>query len=324
MDSSHSARKVGLFVFAGLVIIAGLVINFSKGVSWFTPGYMVVVKTKNIGGLKPGAPVSISGVPIGSVENVYLTPDGHAVLIDCRIQKQYVIHKDAAVEIEQSGFLGDQYVSIIPGEDKGEPIPDRYVLKAREPFNLQEAARSAMGLMSRLETAVDKINGAVTRVDRTLLAEGTLNDVTNTINNLRRVSERAERAIGNIESAVTNATAPALQAITNLASFSKNLDILATNAQAVLQANQTNIQASLANLKATTDDARLLTSELQQGKGLLGAVLKDDGLRLEMSDMVRNFGILSSNLSRNGILWKPKSTTRFTNAPRDSPRGTFK
>jgi hypothetical protein len=121
---------------------------------------------------------------------------------------------------------------------------------------------------------------------RTLLAEGTLNDVTNTINNLRRVSERAERAIGNIESGVTNATAPALQAITNLASFSRNLDILATNAQAVLQANQANIQASLANLKSTSDNARLITAELQEGKGLLGAVLKDDHLRLEVDDMV--------------------------------------
>ncbi|HTI70150.1 MAG TPA: MlaD family protein [Candidatus Limnocylindria bacterium] len=323
MESSKNATKVGLFVFVSLAIIAALILNFSKGVSWFTSGYTIIIKSRNVGGLKPGAPVVISGVTIGSVKGVSLAADNHSVLIECRIQKQFPIHADAIVEIEQSGFLGDQYVSIVPGDDKGAPVADGVMLAAREPFNLQEAARSAVGLMSRLETAVDKINGAVARVDKTLLSESALGDITNMIGNLRRTSERAERAIGNIEAAVTNATPGATEAITNLVVFSHNLNTLTTNAQAMLSANQDNIQASLANLKSTTENVKQISGELQQGKGLLGAVLKDDGLHTEVEGILKNFGVLSSNLSRNGIFWKPKEPVRYTNAPRMSPRGQF-
>ena len=161
-------------------------------------------------------------------------------------------------------------------------------------------------------------------MDRTLLSETALADVTNTIYNLRRVSERAERAIGNVEAAITNSVPAATEAVTNIVVFTKNINVLTTNVQSVLLSNQSNIQASVANLKATTDDVRQLTAELQQGKGLLGAVLKDEGLQNEVEGIVKNFGVLSSNLSKNGIFWKPAKVERYTNAPRQSPRGTFK
>ena len=53
---------------------------------------------------------------VGTVSGMQLAPDGKSVTIILRIYQDYQIHKDARFVIEQSGFLGDQYVAIMPTE----------------------------------------------------------------------------------------------------------------------------------------------------------------------------------------------------------------
>ena len=100
-----------------------------------------------MGGLKPRAQVLMSGVQVGTVSDIQLAPDGKNVTITLRIYQQYQIHKDARFVIEQSGFLGDQYVAILPTENEGPIFGPRRARPRREaPFNLQEVARSAARL----------------------------------------------------------------------------------------------------------------------------------------------------------------------------------
>ena len=146
MDSSRNATKVGLFVFLALMVIALLLVNFSKGRSLLTPSYRVVIRAENVGGLKAGAAVLVSGVPVGTVEVIELNADGRTVAITTRILKKFTIYADARFEVEQSGFLGDQYISVVPTKNEKEALKDGAVVRAQVPFNLQGAARSAMGL----------------------------------------------------------------------------------------------------------------------------------------------------------------------------------
>src|SRR5204862_2868239 len=73
--------KVGLFVFIGLALLAGLLLEFSKGLSLFRPTYQIYLRAENIGGLKPRADVLMSGVQVGTVSAIQLAPDGKSVTI---------------------------------------------------------------------------------------------------------------------------------------------------------------------------------------------------------------------------------------------------
>ena len=75
----------------------------------------------------------------------------------------FLSEHETRFEIEQSGFLGDQYVSIIPLANKQPALADGSSVRAQSPFNLQEAARSAVGLMQKLDAAATKIDVAVGR-----------------------------------------------------------------------------------------------------------------------------------------------------------------
>jgi phospholipid/cholesterol/gamma-HCH transport system substrate-binding protein len=95
MKQSHLEVKVGLFVFIGLVLLAVLLLQFSKGVTFFRPTYDILLNATSVGGLRRSAQVLMSGVQVGTVSEMQLAQDGKSVTITLKIYRQFQIHKDA-------------------------------------------------------------------------------------------------------------------------------------------------------------------------------------------------------------------------------------
>ena len=331
MERKTPVAQVGLFVLVGLFLIGGLLLRFSKGASFWSSGRTVLVSAGNVGGLAVGAPVNMSGVRIGSVEAISLSADGRRVLIRCRIQKPVTIFGDARFEIEQSGFLGDQFVAIIPTKNEAPALQDGAVVTAVDPFNLQEAARSAVGLMTRLDQVVD-------RVDRMILSASTLKDVTNTLANLRLTSERLDRTLIEVESLVSSEKPVVSATVSNFQAFSATLtplsaqvgalvtraDSLLVRADSVILTNETNLREALGGLRDASLSVRDITQDLQAGRGAVGALLKDPKLQAELGATLGNLTTVSSNLARNGLFWKPRRVEPWTNTTGYPGRGPFR
>src|SRR5580692_3154921 len=101
MEKSRLETKVGLFVFIGLALLAGLLIQFSKGTSLFRGTYEVHLTAANVGGIKPRAAVLLAGVQVGSVTDVKINEGGTNVTMILKIYKDYPIYGDARFVIEQ-------------------------------------------------------------------------------------------------------------------------------------------------------------------------------------------------------------------------------
>ena len=84
MEKSRLEIKVGLFVFIGLLVLALLLIQFSKGASLFRNTYTLKLRTQNAGGLKQNAGVLVAGVPVGSVKKSSLTPQAPTSQSGCK------------------------------------------------------------------------------------------------------------------------------------------------------------------------------------------------------------------------------------------------
>src|SRR6266480_8055069 len=67
MNESRFALKVGIFVALGIIVVAGLLLIFSKGLNLFTPTYELRLRAATVGGLKNRAGVLLNGVAIGNV-----------------------------------------------------------------------------------------------------------------------------------------------------------------------------------------------------------------------------------------------------------------
>ncbi|HEY5910966.1 MAG TPA: MlaD family protein [Verrucomicrobiae bacterium] len=326
MSKSRLEWRVGVFVLIGLVLIAVLLLQFSKGLTFFRSTYDIYLEAPSVGGLKPKAGVLMSGVQVGTVSDIRLNPNGTNVTITLRIFRDYEIHKDARFVIDQSGFLGDQYVAIEPTTNAPGIFADRDKAEAERPFNLQEFTRSATGFISRVDETIKKLNDALANVTRILLNPTTLTNLSVMAANLRNVSDRALVTVENIN-AIVATNEPALsQSASNLVLFSKQLNEFAAQLNDLVATNSDDIGQVVRNVEATSDSLKVLMAELQSGKGLAGSLIQNEQLAARASEIANNLSITTSNLNRLGlwrILWqhKPPNTNPPPVAERlDSPK----
>ena len=187
MDKSRLEWKVGTFVFIGLVLLGILLLQFSKGTTFFRTTYDIRLHAASVGGLKARAQVLMSGVQVGTVSGMQLASDGKSVTITLRIYAKYQLHKDARFAIEQSGFLGDQYVAILPTNNEGPTFASGEDAKAEAPLDMQEVARSAAGLLLHIDSAATNINEALNDARRTIFSGRALTNLSVTLDNLHEV-----------------------------------------------------------------------------------------------------------------------------------------
>jgi ABC-type transporter Mla subunit MlaD len=225
MSKDKTAWKVGLFVLIALVLAAGMVMRFSKGTG-LASTYRLNLEANNAGGIIRGASVLMSGVPIGSISEIYLAQDGGKVTMVASIYEQFRIATNAVFGIGTVGFLGDRYISVSPGPNSQNVryLEDGETVRVGEAFDFAQVAESASGLMDRLSGTVDQLSNAVTRLDQTVISEQSLSNLTLTVANFRTLSERAMSAAGGLDDFVRTNTATLSQSITNFTSFTEKLN----------------------------------------------------------------------------------------------------
>jgi phospholipid/cholesterol/gamma-HCH transport system substrate-binding protein len=306
MEKSRLETKVGLFVCIGLVLLAALLIQFSKGTSLFRGTYNLKLHAANIGGLKLKSSVLLAGVAVGSVHQIQLEPTGTNVTIILQIYKEFPIYHDARFVIEQSGFLGDQYVSVIPTTNSLPIFTNNADVECESPFNLQEVARGAAGFIQRLDETAKKLDASVTDLRAQVLNAQTLASFGIAITNLRVFTEQAVGTVNDINTLIATNGARVGAAVSNLVLFSSQLNRLGDSASDILTTNGANLTAATKNIQDLTVTVQQLAADVQAGKGLAGTLLQNPQVSTNVQSLAANLSEVSSNLNRFGlwhILW---------------------
>jgi len=107
---------VGCFVLAGLAAIGYLSVSIG-GLNYSGPGGLLLYAVfDETGGLKPRAPVSISGVKVGQVTSIRLNDDFRA-RVEIDVDRSLELPVDSTASIVTSGLLGDRFVALSVGGD---------------------------------------------------------------------------------------------------------------------------------------------------------------------------------------------------------------
>jgi phospholipid/cholesterol/gamma-HCH transport system substrate-binding protein len=110
----------GLFVLLGFAALFFLITQItSREFGFGDGGYRLTASFEQVGGLKPGAPVSMSGVTVGRVEAIEYDFNEYRARVTMRIDSAYDrIPDDSDAGILTAGLLGGQYVGIGPGSSE--------------------------------------------------------------------------------------------------------------------------------------------------------------------------------------------------------------
>ena len=318
MTTKRLEVKVGFFVAIAMILLAIMLLQFSKGMTLFRSTYDIKLQATSVGGLKERAGVLMSGVEVGTVANIKLGAGGRNVILTLRIYGDYEIHKDAVFTIEQSGFLGDQYVAITPTTNGLPVFSDGEEAVAQQPFNLQEAARDAGTVLKTLGQTADKLGGAISDLRAHLLTEANMTNVATAVANLRVASEEAIYAVSNLNQFISSNSEPFSESGSNLVLFSRQMKDLSGSLQGLVKTNEPGINASVQNVQASTESLKTILEDINRGRGPAGALLRDENMSTNLTRITENLSVTSSNLNRLGlwgILWarKPPRTNHVSN-----------
>ena len=324
MNESRFALKVGLFVALGIVLVAVLLLIFSKGLNLFTPTYELRLRSGTVGGLKHHATILLNGVAIGNVMGTEVAADGRGVIIVARINSKYAIYADARFTIEQIGFLGDQFVAISQQENKGTILQPGTVVLIEEPLNIEKTLRSVTSLIQRIDETVKVFNQAILRVDRTVLSERTLTNLAGALDNFRLISDKAAVMAEHLGRLIdTNGPGISIS-ISNMVVFSEELERLTGEMNQTVITNRTELTKAVKSLQTTAFALQGLVNDVESGKGLIGSLFKDQQIKTNLSMLTGNFVTLSSNLNKYGLLYKPKQPKTSIENPLHRGNSPFK
>jgi len=111
---------VGIFVLIGIICMVFLSLKVANITSFGTNNsnsYTLYANFSNIGSLKSGAPVKVSGFTVGRVTSIGLNPKTYQAQVVMSIDNNYHFSSDSSAQVLTTGLLGEQYVGLQSGAD---------------------------------------------------------------------------------------------------------------------------------------------------------------------------------------------------------------
>jgi phospholipid/cholesterol/gamma-HCH transport system substrate-binding protein len=294
----------------GVVIVVALLVAFGgtrflSGKPVFGRSYTLVGVFEDAQGLTPGAAVRVSGVRVGQVQSVRLSPMADRVFVVMQVDPNVVIPQGAQLQTSGIAALGDVNVAIVPGPATQPRLASGDTLYAARPPDLFGAFQSnAPNLMSQTDALLAGAAASFSKVDdllgntdgdlRTMLAA--LRGTTGAMEALLLAEQsRLSATLANLEAA----SAGAATLTGRLGAFAEShADSLAAT---VSQLNRalTSVDAALGRVDASTAQLDVLLGKLNAGEGTLGLLLNDPELYNNLNGTLTGLNGLLLDLQQN-------------------------
>lgn len=149
--------RVGLFVFAALVVGMFIIFMIGSEKRVFQSHYTLKSTFTDISGLRIGAPVQLAGVGVGFVDNITFPRDllDKKIEVELRVAKKFQdrIRDDSIATINTQGLLGDKYIFISIGSSDQPVLPDGGFIKTKEVVGLFDLAEKGSEILEDFQNA---------------------------------------------------------------------------------------------------------------------------------------------------------------------------
>lgn len=103
---------IGIFVLAGTsILIAGIIWLGTQQFLKETSLYVTYFEG-SVQGLEKGSPVKYLGVPVGSIQNISVAPDGKLIEVLMQIDSKIKIEPELRVKAEMAGLAGSKFLQL--------------------------------------------------------------------------------------------------------------------------------------------------------------------------------------------------------------------
>ncbi|MFZ6032346.1 MAG: MlaD family protein [Melioribacter sp.] len=258
--------RLGLFIFIGTVLLIISIFLIGSRENLFTSAIEIKTYFDQIEGLKPGAPVRLSGYDVGSVSSISLVGDEEGnVEVVMRIDNDLVhfIRLDSEASIETEGLVGKKIVTITPGSADQPVIKNGGIIKSKNPLNLSVIMEQTESTISYLKDLTRDLAEIISKVNR---GEGTIGKIVND----DRLYESAVSITQNADRSLTQVT--------------KRL----TDVSDIIVEMTGSIKSIISNVDSAIYDVKRVVDKVDRGEGVLGVLVSDQKMADSLKQVISN------------------------------------
>jgi phospholipid/cholesterol/gamma-HCH transport system substrate-binding protein len=325
--------RVGIFVFAGLLILGFLILNSTGDFNPFEKKLRLKARFVSADGLHPAAEVQLAGVSVGKVEEVRFlppdTPSDERIEATLAVQQEFenkpiteYIRTDSTAQLIATSVLGNEkMINITPGSIKGDPITENAVLEASTPVSINQLTATGNDLLKQINRMAVPMNEILNKANR---GEGTLGRMVNdeslyrnldatvaetrdTMTRLQSTLDKINRGQGSAGKLLND---PALY--NSLNKTVAQLEAISTDIRAgrgtagkfisddelynETRAAVADLRVSAAKISSIADDFKVISGDLAAGRGSAGKLLKDEPLYDDAKETLARFNSTATRL----------------------------
>ncbi len=310
-----SELRVGIFMFAALLVTGFLILNSSGSFNPFEDKMKLKARFVSADGLHAGSDVQLAGVSVGKVDEVkFLPADSESterIEATLNVAKQFenrpisdLIRSDSMAQLVATSVLGnDKLINITPGSTKGTPIEENAILVSSASVGLNQLTATGNDLLAQINKMAVPVNDILTKANQ---GEGTLGRVINderlyesldgavtetreTMTRLQSTIERVNSGQGSAGKLLNdptlynnlNKTVSQLEAISSDIKAGRGSAGKFVNDDALYNETRdaiAELRTSVGKISVIADDVKLITTDLKDGKGTAGKFLRDEKL----------------------------------------------
>lgn len=294
MNESPNKRAVivGIFVFVGLVFLLSGVLIIGNLRETFNRKMNVISLFDDVGGLQKGNNIWLSGVKIGTVDNLkFYGKTQVEVSMNIERKAQQYITKDAMVKISSDGLIGNKILVIYGGTplsgivEEGDTLAVEKTFTSEDMINtFQENNKNLLAITTDFKAISKKLASGEGTIGKLLNDTSIYANINATTKSLQHATEKAQQLVG------------------SLAVFSSNLNKKGTLANELTTDTLVfkSVRTSVLQLQQIADTATVFIASLKQAgsnpKTAVGVMLHDEEAGAYLKEALKNLESSSKKL----------------------------
>jgi len=259
---SHKVR-LGIFVSLGILIFILAIYFIGEKQQLFRSTFRLSGVFKDVAGLQVGNNVRLSGINVGTIDNITIISDTSVrVIILVDENTRQFIKKDAVAGIGSEGLMGNKVLVISPGTGGEKTIENDDVIATSQPIDVDDIMKSLKSTMDNTAYITGDLAKIATNIES---GKGTIG---------RLMMDKTWRQ--DIQSTIINLKDGSVGFKTFMEKTNELDSIL-------VRLNKT-----IDNTSSITYDLSKITNNIQSGEGMIGKMLMDQAMGQNLDSTLIN------------------------------------
>lgn len=278
--------KTALLVIASIsLLIWGY--GYLKGKDIFSRYNTYSVYFDNVEGLTKSAAITLNGLAVGKIADIKLAANQSGKMeVSFQVDSDIPVTKSTLASLYEPGFIGGKQIMLILNSDDTTLAPSGYVLKGTVKSGMTElVAEKLAPIQQKLDLFLERSTVLLTNVN-SVLDDKAKADIKNSIAELNATMQEMHQLSASANKLVNDNAKNMNAAMSDIKTTSGNFAKISDSLQ------KADLGKTVRTLESSLEKVNVLLTNLNEGKGTMGKLAKDEALYNNLQKTAKEMELL--------------------------------